>query len=307
VADDDTGPGSNRTNTPFGKGVPRQAERREGGEDAPRHKRTDRGVRRWEKHARNKAETRGRAEALSLRKGEAGADIVVLYGVHPVVEALRNPARKPLRLLATENAARRLLEDVPDHSIRPIIVSPAEIDALLTPDAVHQGLYLEAAPLPAPDLGAIGAQDVLLVLDQITDPHNVGAILRTAAAFGVSAVIVTQRHSPSVTGVLAKAASGALEHVPMVAVRNLGDTLGHLAEQGVTVVGFDSEGASALETVPLTRPLALVMGAEGKGLRQRTRDLCQVLARLDMPGSIKSLNVSNATAIALYAVTRQGG
>lgn len=278
-------------------------------DDAPRHKRTDRGVRRWERHAKTKAATLERAESLSLRKPGSGheGELVVLYGVHPVVEALRNPARKPLRLLATENAARRLLDDVPDHKIRPVIVKPAEIDALLTPDAVHQGLYLETAPLPAANLGKIGPDDVLLVLDQITDPHNVGAILRTAAAFGVTAVIVTQRHSPAATGVLAKAASGALEHVPMVAVRNLGDTLDALAKQGVALIGFDSEGAEPLESVKLARPIALIMGAEGKGLRQRTRDLCQAVARLDMPGAIKSLNVSNATAVALYAVTRPQG
>ena len=278
-----------------------------GGEEATRHKRTDRGVRRWEKHAKTKADARERAQSLSLRQsgGDEHGEIVVLYGVHPVVEALRNPARIPLRLLATENAARRLLDDVPDHKIRPVIVKPSEIDMLLTPDSVHQGLYLETAPLPAADLAAIGPDDVFLVLDQITDPHNVGAILRTAAAFGVTAVIVTQRHSPTATGVLAKAASGALEHVPMVAVRNLGDTLDRLAKQGVAIIGFDSDGAEALETVKLARPLALIMGAEGKGMRQRTRDLCQVVARLEMPGAIKSLNVSNATAVALYAVTRR--
>ncbi len=282
------------------------ADRDRKAEGAERHKRTDRGVRRWEKHAKAKAETTQRARALSARNFGAGGDeTVVLYGVHPVVEALRNPARKPLRLLATENAARRLRDEVPDLAIAPTIVRPAEIEALLTPDALHQGLYLEVEPLPPADLSAIGPDAVLLALDQITDPHNVGAILRTAAAFGVSAVIVTQRHSPAMTGVLAKAASGALEHVPMVVVRNLGDALDRLAGQGVSRIGFDSEGSAALDSVAITRPVVLVMGAEGKGLRQRTRELCDVVARLDMQGPIKSLNVSNAAAIALYAVTRR--
>lgn len=270
--------------------------------DAPRHKRTDRGVRRWEKHARAKAETRARAEALSARGGND--EVVVLYGVHPVLEALKNPRRRVLRLLATENAARRLAEDLPGLVAAPTVVRPSDIEALLTADAVHQGLYLETTPLPAASLEAIAADAVLLALDQITDPHNVGAILRTASAFGVSAVIVTQRHSPATTGVLAKSASGALEHVPLVAVRNLSETLETLGRQGVTRIGFDSEGSTPLDAVALKRPLVLVMGAEGKGLRQRTRDFCDVVARLDMPGAIKSLNVSNATAIALYAVTR---
>jgi 23S rRNA (guanosine2251-2'-O)-methyltransferase len=271
------------------------------------YKRTDKGVKRWEKHAKAKADVKARATSATWSHGrDAGSrdDIVVLYGVHPVIEALRNPLRLPLRLLATENAARRLKDDLPDLAIEPVILRPAEIDALLEPDAVHQGLYLETEPLPAADLGRIGPDDVLLALDQITDPHNVGAIMRTAAAFGVTAVIVTQRHSPAATGVLAKAASGALEHVPVVTVRNLGETLDQLGKQGVMRIGLDSEGAEPLGAAKLQRPLVLVMGAEGKGLRQRSRELCDVVARLDMPGVIKSLNVSNATAVALYALTQ---
>ncbi len=279
-----------------------------GGAGSPHpYKRTDKGVRRWEKHAKAKADVKAKASAATWghgREASARDDIVVLYGVHPVVEALRNPRRVPLRLLATENAARRLKDDVPDLAIEPVILRPAEIDVLLEPDAVHQGLYLEAEALPAADLGTIGADDVLLALDQITDPHNVGAIMRTAAAFGVTAVIVTQRHSPAATGVLAKAASGALEHVPVVTVRNLGDTLDQLGKQGVMRIGLDSEGEKPLGAARLQRPLVLVMGAEGKGLRQRSRDMCDVVARLDMPGVIKSLNVSNATAVALYALTQ---
>jgi 23S rRNA (guanosine2251-2'-O)-methyltransferase len=181
------------------------------------------------------------------------------------------------------------------------LVRPGEIDRLLTPDAVHQGLYLECDPLPSPPLSELGPDAIVLVLDQITDPHNVGAMLRSAAAFGVDAVIVTTRHSPEATGVLAKAASGALEHVPIIPVKNLGDALEALAAEGFLRIGFDSEGDRPYEDVPLRRPLALVLGAEGKGLRQKTRSLCDALARLDMPGSIKSLNVSNATAIALYS------
>ncbi len=262
--------------------------------------------RRFERAISSKAKRIEKASGLSLRNGPDDDSIVALYGAHPVLAALNNPARKPLRLLTTENGAQRVREEVPDLAIAPMIVTAKEIETLLTPDAVHQGLYLEAEPLPSPDLASLPDNALVLALDQVTDPHNVGAILRSAAAFGVSALLVTQRHSPSATGVLAKAASGALEHVPILAVRNLGDALEEMAARGASIIGFDSDGAASLDAVQRARPLVLVMGAEGKGLRARTRALCHVVARLDMPGAIKSLNVSNAAAVALYAVTRGG-
>ncbi|WP_332683805.1 23S rRNA (guanosine(2251)-2'-O)-methyltransferase RlmB [Bosea sp. (in: a-proteobacteria)] len=236
------------------------------------------------------------------RPGEI--DEAILYGAHPVIEALRNPRRRFRKLLATENALKRLAEEIGDLPIEPELVRPSQIDRLLTPDSVHQGLYLVCDPLPSPELDTLPDDAIVLALDQITDPHNVGAILRSAAAFAVAAVIVTIRHSPAATGVLAKSASGALEHVPLIAVKNLGDALDKLGARGFLRVGFDSEGDIGLDEVKLRRPLVMVMGAEGKGLRQRSRELCDHLARLDMPGTIKSLNVSNATAIALYAATR---
>ncbi|AMJ60402.1 23S rRNA (guanosine(2251)-2'-O)-methyltransferase RlmB [Bosea sp. PAMC 26642] len=232
-------------------------------------------------------------------------DEAVLYGVHPVIEALRNPKRRHRRLLATENALKRLQEEVGDLPVEAELVRPSEIDRLLTPDSVHQGLYLVCDPLPSPDLDSLPDDAIVLALDQITDPHNVGAILRSAAAFAASAVIVTIRHSPAATGVLAKSASGALEHVPLIAVRNLGDALDDLGKRGFLRIGFDSDGEVAFDDVVLRRPLVMVMGAEGKGLRQRTRDLCDQVARLEVPGTITSLNVSNATAIALYAASRR--
>jgi 23S rRNA (guanosine2251-2'-O)-methyltransferase len=232
-------------------------------------------------------------------------DTTVLYGWHPVAEALRNGKRTIRRLLATENSARRLSEELgAPLPIEPEIVRPDEINRLVEPDAVHQGLYLEADPLPSPSVDTLSRERVVLALDQITDPHNVGAIVRTAAAFDVEAIITTARQSPAATGVLAKSASGGLEHVPFMVVRNLGDTLTELGKRGFQRIGLDSSGEADLSEVQISLPVVLVLGSEGKGLRQRTRDCCDVIGRLDMPGAIKSLNVSNAAAISLYAVVK---
>src|SRR6201995_1535079 len=231
----------------------------------------------------------------------------VLYGWHTVTMALQNQQRRFRKLLLTENAARRLAEENIPTRITPEVVRPNDIDRLLTPDAVHQGLYAETEPLPAPDLETLAPEGLVLGLDQITDPHNVGAIRRSAAAFAVRAIVTTARHSPEVTGVLAKAASGALELVPLVTVPHLARALTRLNERGFMTVGLDSEGSENLSAIELQQPLALVLGAEGKGLRQLTRETCEAVARLDMPGEIKSLNVSNAAVLALYiGATRLG-
>lgn len=235
------------------------------------------------------------------RDRDSGPDgPVILYGWHTVSMALANPERQIRKLTLTENAARRLADENIETRVPPEIVRPQEIDRLLSPDAVHQGLLAEADPLPSPDIEDLDQEGMVLVLDQITDPHNVGAILRSAAAFAVKAIVTTARHSPEATGVLAKAASGALELVPMVTVQNLARALTELNERGFQTVGLDSEGTEDLSDVTLREPLALVLGAEGKGLRQLTRETCSVVARLDMPGAIKSLNVSNAAVLSLY-------
>ena len=231
----------------------------------------------------------------------------MLYGWHPVAQALANGERRLHRLLATENAAARLTEEFGTLRIAPELVRPHDIGALLGPDAVHQGLYLEADPLPAPGLDDMPEDALLVALDQITDPHNVGAIVRTAAAFGVAGIVTTARHSPSATGVMAKSASGGLEHVPLVVVRNLAEALIELGERGFSRIGLDSEAEVSLETVGPRRPAVIVLGAEGKGLRQRTRECCDVLARIPFSGTIRSLNVSNAAAIALYAMSVAAG
>jgi 23S rRNA (guanosine2251-2'-O)-methyltransferase len=250
------------------------------------------------KHRRRDRPPPGRKPARA-----ADSDIALLYGIHTVEAALANPNRRIRALYATENAAKRLAADGIALKVTPQIVRPDEIARRLGPDAVHNGLLVEADPLQAPDLSELAEEGIVLVLDQITDPHNVGAILRSAAAFGVKALITTARHSPEVTGVLAKSASGALDHVPMVTVPNLARGLAALRERGFLLVGLDSEGGADLAATPLRAPLALVLGAEGKGLRQLTRDTCDHTARLDLPGAIKSLNVSNAAALALYVAT----
>jgi 23S rRNA (guanosine2251-2'-O)-methyltransferase len=235
------------------------------------------------------------------RDRESGPDgPAILYGWHTVAAALANPERQIRKLLLTENAARRLADENVDTRVTPEIVRPNLIDQRLGPDAVHQGLLAEVDPLPSPDIDTLAQEGIVLVLDQITDPHNVGAILRSAAAFAVKAIVTTARHSPEATGVLAKSASGALELVPLVLVQNLARALNELNYRGFLTVGLDSEGAADLGKAELREPLALVLGAEGKGLRQLTRETCTIVARLDMPGEIKSLNVSNAAVLALY-------
>ena len=258
-------------------------------------------------HRRNDERGPKRRQGSGEAHGAPKDDRVVLYGWHPVAEALRNGRRRVRRLLATENAARRLAEELGELRVLPEIVRPDAIGRLVGPDAVHQGLFLEADPLPSPTLETLADDALVIVLDQITDPHNVGAIVRTAAAFAVDAIVTTARHSPAATGVLAKSASGGLEHVPFLIVRNLAEALIALSERGFLRVGFDSDGDVELAEVAVRRPLAVVLGAEGKGLRQRTRECCDVVGRLDMPGAIRSLNVSNAAAVALYALSTRLG
>ena len=227
------------------------------------------------------------------------ADVARIYGFHSVEAALKAPRRELIRLYATAAAAQRLQLEIATRGIEVRIMSLEEIAARAPREAVHQGVLLEARPLAPIDLSELPANGIVIVLDQITDPHNVGAILRTAAAFAVDALVTTERHSPEFSGALAKSASGGLEHVPICTVVNLARALDEMGDMGYLRVGLDSEGPVPLARVALSRPLALVLGTEGKGLRRLTRERCDVLARLDLPGAIKSLNVSNACAIAL--------
>jgi 23S rRNA (guanosine2251-2'-O)-methyltransferase len=224
--------------------------------------------------------------------------LVHLYGLHTVRAALANPVRKVRSMLVTRNAAERLeLGPVDGLPFPARIVEPREIDKITGSDAVHQGVLIEAEPLRPKRLDALGDTNLVLVLDQVTDPHN-------AVAFGAGALITTNRHSPTESGVLAKSASGALEHIDHIEVRNLADALETLHGAGFQTIGLDSDGPAELEKTFSAQRLALVLGAEGKGLRQKTRETVSALARLDMPGAIRSLNVSNAAAVALYAAGR---
>jgi 23S rRNA (guanosine2251-2'-O)-methyltransferase len=241
-----------------------------------------------------------------------------LFGAHPVEAALRNPRRRTHRLLVTAEAAAQqaallqLARTRPQGAPRLETVDRERLARQLPAGAVHQGLALLAEPLPPADIYEVcddladRPQAALVLLDQVTDPHNVGAILRSAAAFGARAVICTERHAAAETGVLAKAASGALEHVPLVAVANLARAMELLKEAGVWCAGLAADAPQTLAEARLTGKIAVALGAEGSGLRRLTRERCDLLLRLPTQGPIAQLNVSNAAAIALYELARAG-
>jgi 23S rRNA (guanosine2251-2'-O)-methyltransferase len=238
---------------------------------------------------------------------KAGVDNVWLFGLHAVRDALLNPKREKLRLIVTLNAQNKLEEAIAASGITPELVEPRKFNAPLDPNSVHQGAALEVKPLNWGSLSenCIGAEvPRVLLLDRVTDPHNVGAILRSAEVFGASAVIGTRHHSAPETGALAKTASGALERQPYLRMRNLADTITELQNMGYLVLGLDGEAEQTIESCLEGRkdlPVALVLGAEGPGLRQKTKETVDHLVKIDAAGGFGSLNVSNAAAIALYA------
>lgn len=249
---------------------------------------------------------------------DAGGGKVWLYGIHPVLAALANPRRKILRIAIQREVDAQLgprLETLAEA--HPLGLPDAEIldreqiDRLMPKGAVHQGLGALVDGLDDPDLDdiirATEGHDAarVVVLDQVTDPHNVGAILRSCAGFGVAAVICPERHSPGATAVMAKAASGALERVPFVRVVNLARALEHLKKAGFWCVGLAGEAQTQLHEADLTGKIALVVGAEGEGLRRLTRENCDLLVRIPIDKGLESLNVSNAAAIALYELRRR--
>lgn len=237
--------------------------------------------------------------------GAASSGNDIIFGLHSVTEALNNPRRELVSLKCTVNAQDRLAPTLARHEdLQPEIVHRSQLDRITGGDAVHQGVVLTARPLQQPGLDDIDLDGTLVILDQVTDPHNVGAIMRSCAAFAVTALVATARHSPDSSAVMVKSASGAAEHVPFVRVTNLARAMTQLRDAGVTLIGLDSEAPEDIASIEISPPYAIVLGAEGKGMRRLTRDNCDHLARLDLPGEIRSLNVSNAAALCLYALKR---
>ncbi|MEL6586398.1 MAG: 23S rRNA (guanosine(2251)-2'-O)-methyltransferase RlmB [Pseudomonadota bacterium] len=240
----------------------------------------------------------------------AARETVWLFGLHAVRDALSNPMRDRVRLVVTKNAADRLGDAVTASGMAPEIADPRKFPVPLDPGSVHQGAALEVKPLDWGKLEDVSkpgqGAPLLVLLDRVTDPHNVGAILRSAEVFGARAVIAPSRHAAPETGALAKTASGALERQPYLRVGNLGDAMERLKAQGYTLMGLDGVADQTLSAAAPTltdRPTAIVLGAEGPGLRDRTRNLCDLMVRIDPAGAFGSLNVSNAAAVSLFALS----
>lgn len=233
-----------------------------------------------------------------------------LYGVHAVRAALLNKKREIRRMVATKPAAEKLSVEFNARGIRPDVLSPQEISKMLPDEAVHQGVGLEVKPLPELSLEnyLAGMKDhkPLLLLDQVTDPHNIGAILRSAAAFGAGAAIVTKDHAPQESAVLAKASSGGIEVVPLIRVTNLVHAMETIKKAGYWCVGLEGEAKQTIGEAKLDAKTALVLGAEGSGMRRLTGEHCDLRVRLPISPAMESLNVSNAAAVALYTITQRG-
>lgn len=250
-------------------------------------------------------------------KRKAATETVWLFGLHAVRDALGNPAREKLRLVVTKNAHDKLAAEIAAAGIEPEIVEPRKFSVPIDPQSVHQGAALEVKPLKWGSLTEVclgsGAQaghalPTLVLLDRVTDPHNVGAVLRSAEVFGAEAVIAPARNSAPETGALAKTASGALERQPYLKVRNLADTIVQLQEMGFIVFGLDGEAEDTLDAALVDaadRPVALVLGAEGPGMREKTKATVDRLVKIPFARDFGSLNVSNAAAVALYAASKR--
>jgi len=227
---------------------------------------------------------------------------IMLYGRHACFAALDNPIRKIQRIFVTERTKNELPKNHKHPT--PKVINIREFDKMLPKDSVHQGIAVEMSALPPCGLKEIIQNDVIVALDQVTDPHNVGAIMRSCAAFGAEVILFAKDNAPDESAVLAKTASGALEVVRMCKVTNLVRSLEQLKKDGYWVVGLDGHTDMDIDKANLSGKTVLVMGAEGKGLRKLTKSACDLLVRLPISGKIESLNVSNAAAIALYEVAK---
>ncbi len=256
---------------------------------------------------------RGSGKSSGKGSGRGNGGTVRLWGRHAIEAALTNPNRDAKKLWGTREAIQQLLDDNDAElptSLPVEYAQAADLGRLVAKDAPHQGLVLEVAPLDDVALDDILDESegrTIVVLDSVTDPHNVGAILRSCAAFDVAALVTQDRNSPLESGTLAKSASGALETVPWVRVVNLARALERMAEEGYWRVGLDGEGKAVFPSALPTGPVVIVLGAEGEGLRHNVAQHCDAVARLPMASAIESLNVSNAAAIALYAVYTRAG
>ncbi|WP_262423616.1 23S rRNA (guanosine(2251)-2'-O)-methyltransferase RlmB [Brevundimonas denitrificans] len=243
------------------------------------------------------------AEGAASEGGAGQSDL----GPAPGAGALANPARKGMgRLLATQERAEELASGGLNHGHQIEVMDGPTLARMVPPGAVHQGLVFKVAPLEGVTLEEIAepAEGVIVMLDQITDPQNVGAVFRSALAFGAKGIVVQDRHSPALAGALAKAAAGATERLPCVRATNLSRALERLGDLGWRAVGMDGSAEMTLDAALDARPTVIVMGSEGDGIRRLVAEHCEVLAKIPMPGGFESLNVSNAAAIALYEATR---
>jgi len=241
------------------------------------------------------------------RSGKADADNFV-WGRHPVLAALANPARKGMgRLLATPDRAAEIEREGLANGHKIETIEPQALDRMLPAGAVHQGFAFKVQPLEGASLDDLAepASGVIVMLDQLTDPQNVGAIFRSALAFGARGIVVQDRHSPALAGALAKASGGATGALPCARVTNLSPALEKLADFGCRAGGLDGSAEQTLEQALDARPTVLVMGSEGDGIRRLVAEHCDVLAKIPMPGGFESLNVSNAAAVALYEAHRK--
>ena len=244
-------------------------------------------------------------------KPQKTASQIWLYGLHACRMALENPRRQIMSIMIVNESIAEKIGMNARHRPKVKLADRQRLEALLPPGAVHQGIALHVAPLPPTTIDDLeadtSANQCVVVLDQVSDPHNVGAILRSAAVFGAKALILTDRNAPPESGTLAKSASGALELVPLIRVTNLAHAIKDLKDIGFWCVGFAESGAQQLNQIDLKGKIALVMGAEGEGMRRLTKDLCDFTVCLPAASDFTTLNVSNAAAIALYETFKAQG
>lgn len=285
---------------------PRKPSGKPGARDGRGNPPSDRREGRGEHHAPRRDNRQGRSESSRPARESRQRLNIDIFGTHAVQAAWANKARFVHALYITADALKDFDTDSAAKRPAPTIVTREELDRALPPGTVHQGIALSSQALDDASIedlirdGEMKSKSLILILDQVTDPHNIGAILRSACAFGADGMVLQRKHAPEVTGTLAKTACGAVEHVPMAYETNLSRAIETLQEAGYFVIGLDEHGEKTIANLPAYDRCALVLGAEGPGLRRLIKENCDVLARLPMKGPMPSINVSNAAAVALY-------